>query len=323
MKKNKLILNSIILLITVNTFGQLTDGLKAYYPFGGNANDVSGQNNNGNFIGTPTLTSDRFGTADCAYAFPGNSTNYINIDYSTDFNIPETGAFSISLWFQGGTPDGGDFEILFGKENPLISPAPYDYHLALYDSNNPSFGSLYSPIVMSFTNHPNPDPNWHHVVSIYENKKWYIYEDNVLTASNITQTYGIFQSANNLVIGKYFTGKIDDIRFYDRVLSVSEINELYNLPGSCQNLSVDEERLANVFSVYPNPAKNVLHITSPGNAGENHIIYIYDITGREVLKKEAASGDTAVDISTLKEGIYLVKNKIGENIQTKLILKQN
>ena len=321
MKKKTLILNLIISIISINSFGQLTNGLKAYYTFGGNVDDISGQNNNGNFIGSPTLIADRFGNSNCAYEFPGNSTNYINVNYSSDFNIPTTGSFTISLWFQGGTPDIGDFEILFEKENPLVNPYPSDYHIGLYDGNNPSFGSLYSPIVMSFTNHPNPDPNWHHVVSVYDNKKWYIYEDNILTASNITQTYGIFQSTNNITIGKYFMGKLDDIRFYNRILTVSEINELYNLPSSCQSLSTYQASVLDNFSIYPNPAKNLITITSTKNDG-NHMIYIYDMTGREVMKFETSLEQTIVDIATLKEGIYLVKNKIGQRNQTKIFIKK-
>lgn len=322
MKKINLILNLILLLITINSFGQLTNGLKAYYPFGGNANDLSGQNNNGNLVGTPTLVSDRFGNSNCAYQFSGNSTDYININYSSDFNIPVTGQFSISLWVQGGTPDLGDFEVLFEKENPLVIPHHSDYHLALYDGNNPSFGSLYSPIVMSFIQSPNPDPNWHHVVSIYDDKKWYIFEDNVLSNTDITQTYGIYQSTNNITIGKRFMGKLDDIRFYDRILSVSEINEIYNLPGSCQNLSIKQDNISNNLSIYPNPAKNELHICSKNN-NENHTICLYDMTGREIVKVQTDSVETLIDVSDLTEGIYLVKDINRENIQSKLVLKKS
>jgi len=320
MKKTNSILNLILILITINSFGQLTTGLKAYYPFGGNVDDISGQNNNGNLIGMPTLVSDRFGNNNCAYQFPGNSTDYININYSSDFDIPVSGKFSISLWVQGGTPDLGDFEVLFEKENPLVTPHHSDYHLALYDGNSPSFGSLYSPIVMSFN--PNPDLNWHHVVSIYDNKKWYIYEDNILTDSDITQTYGIYQSTNNITIGKYFMGKLDDIRFYDRVLSITEINEIYNLPSSCQNLSIKEENISDNLSIFPNPVKNVLHVLSK-NISESHIIYIYDMTGREIVKIKTNLTETQIDISDLTEGIYLVKDINRENIQSKLVLKKS
>lgn len=309
----------VILLVSLNFYGQLTNGLKAHYSFAGSAADMSGQNNNGIIQGSLLLTSDRFGSSNCAYEFPGTSTDFINVNYSNDFNIPSTGAFSISLWFQGGTPNIGDFEILFQKENPMVNPHHSDYHLGLYDGNNPSFGSLYSPIVMASTSHPNPDPNWHHVVAIYDNKKWFIYQDNVLIESNITQTYGIYQSTNNITIGKYFMGKLDDIRFYDRVLTVSEITQLYNFGSDCQSLTIDEPSLTEHFTVYPNPATSVLHLKGTPN---NAVAYMIDLAGRIVLKKEITSEEENIDISSLNEGTYLITIVADKQSKTKLVIKQ-
>jgi len=54
-----------------------TDGLILYFPFNGNANDESGNGNNGTVYGA-TLTADRFGSASSAYDFNGVNA-YINI----------------------------------------------------------------------------------------------------------------------------------------------------------------------------------------------------------------------------------------------------
>jgi hypothetical protein len=54
-----------------------TNGLVAYYPFNGNANDASGNGNNG-VVNGATLTTDRFGDVGKAYSFDGNS-NYYNV----------------------------------------------------------------------------------------------------------------------------------------------------------------------------------------------------------------------------------------------------
>jgi hypothetical protein len=45
-----------------------TNGLVAYWPFSGNANDLSGNANNGTVSGA-TLTTDRFGNTNSAYSF--------------------------------------------------------------------------------------------------------------------------------------------------------------------------------------------------------------------------------------------------------------
>ena len=83
-----------------------------------------------------------------------------------------------------------------------------------------------------------------------------------------------------------------------------------------------EEFDENKFVIYPNPTKNILHISTKNN-NENSLIIIYDITGREVMKTKTSLEETIIDISNLKEGSYLVKNIIGGKIQSKLILKQN
>ena len=67
--------------LAVNGYSQsfLTNGLVAYYPFNGNANDASGNGNNGIFVpatsmtNVPTLTSNHFGVANSAYSFNSGS----------------------------------------------------------------------------------------------------------------------------------------------------------------------------------------------------------------------------------------------------------
>jgi len=54
-----------------------TDGLVGYWPFNGNANDESGNGNNGTVNGA-TLTSDRFGNSSKAFSFNGTN-NFINV----------------------------------------------------------------------------------------------------------------------------------------------------------------------------------------------------------------------------------------------------
>src|SRR5256885_16568574 len=69
-------------------------GLLAYYPFTGNANDASGNNNNPVF-NNATLTSDRFGNAGRAYSFNGID-NYMRIPNSPSLN--PANQISICVW---------------------------------------------------------------------------------------------------------------------------------------------------------------------------------------------------------------------------------
>ena len=79
-----------LLVCSGNILGQvnLDSGLVAYYPFNGNANDESSNNNHGTEMGA-ILTSDRFGNDSAAYEFNGTSS-YISIPNSPTLQSPST-----------------------------------------------------------------------------------------------------------------------------------------------------------------------------------------------------------------------------------------
>ena len=58
---------------------KLDSGLLAYYPFNGNANDATGQGNNGILMNNPQLTTDKSGNPNSAYYFDG-SADYIVVN---------------------------------------------------------------------------------------------------------------------------------------------------------------------------------------------------------------------------------------------------
>lgn len=92
----KRVLPLLLLFISNLCFGQvnLNFGLKAYYPFSGNASDVSGNNNNPVF-NNAILTSDRLGNANSAYHFNGTSS-YMKILNSPSLNT--TNKLSVCAW---------------------------------------------------------------------------------------------------------------------------------------------------------------------------------------------------------------------------------
>src|ERR1700721_3520704 len=79
-----------------NLLADLNTGLVAYYPFNGNANDASGNGNNGNVAGA-TLTADRFGNPNSAYSFNGKS-NYIRVPNSDSLQL--TNDFTLTAWIK-------------------------------------------------------------------------------------------------------------------------------------------------------------------------------------------------------------------------------
>ena len=95
MKTGVLTVCAVIFLFCGIANAKINDGLVAYYPFNGNANDESGNGHNG-VVNGAILTSDRFGNANKAYSFAGTDDD---IDLagtgSLDFL---TGGFSLVAW---------------------------------------------------------------------------------------------------------------------------------------------------------------------------------------------------------------------------------
>ena len=71
-----------------------SDGLVAYYPFDGNASDMSGNGNDGTVYGA-TLGTDRNGDANKAYSFDGN--DWIEVENHESFNFAANDPFTISV----------------------------------------------------------------------------------------------------------------------------------------------------------------------------------------------------------------------------------
>jgi len=76
-------------------WADLSDGLVAYYPFNGNANDESGNGNHGTVNGA-TLTEDLFENAESAYSFDGTNS-FIEVMDTPALRLNNTD-FTVSAW---------------------------------------------------------------------------------------------------------------------------------------------------------------------------------------------------------------------------------
>jgi hypothetical protein len=100
MKKSMFTAFALGLCLTANLMAQVpnyvpTNGLVGWWPFNGNANDESGNGNNGTVNGA-TLTTDRFGVANKAYSFDGVDDF---IEFGDIQSLNNSNAFSVSVFF--------------------------------------------------------------------------------------------------------------------------------------------------------------------------------------------------------------------------------
>jgi formylglycine-generating enzyme required for sulfatase activity len=237
----KVIIISLTLIFSLyeQTFADLNDGLVAYYPFKGNANDESGNGFNGLITGA-TLIADRFGNEDSAYFFDGID-DYIEIPDNENIDF-FAGNFSICFWVKK-LENSLDWDNCPGvqKWNNGSIPGTNEWSIGLCaggSKNYPSFGfennkadyriSSSEEIVVNY---------WYHLVGLRKDNQIMLYVNGKLKNSKDVGKISVNNFDSNLLIGKntslnIFTKAIfDDIRIYNRDLFEPEIRELYGLPN--------------------------------------------------------------------------------------------
>lgn len=240
-----LITSLLILVISFFTIAQssLDSGLVAFYPFNGNANDESGNANNPTFIGSGvTLTTDRFGSADKAYYFDGNTDSYIRIPAD---NFPTTDR-TISFWFYAEQLDNHPTPLSYGGDvcnNSVLMIINKGDYLNSY--------TVLSHCAANFISAPYSSPpinNWYYLTMTISGVTQKIFINGVLQETANTFSVPTFVTGKSAIFGAIlytdgntvydeptageFQGKLDDFRFYDHALSDAQVLQLYNNESS-------------------------------------------------------------------------------------------
>lgn len=220
----------------------INSGLIWCHNFNGHYNDLT---NNG-YDGTSYQTnfiSDRFGKPNSAIDFDGINS-YISINKLIPSSLP---SFSFSLWIKPGTNSGLGFILWEGDgacgndiflvitNNDLKPGANKNASLNGLTNNNEVYAAPTSII-----------NNWSHVVWVIEPTSSKIYLNGVLQKTTVTScngsgynypfSYGSKYDGGNMACGVgrqfYYKGAIDDVRFYNRAITSTEVSQLFNLESS-------------------------------------------------------------------------------------------
>jgi Leucine-rich repeat (LRR) protein len=202
------------------------NGLIAYYPFNGNANDESGNQNHA-IVNGATLTTDKDDNLNSAYSFDGLNS-YIEANIT---NYPLKGeSRSITGWFKAKTPLVSkelDFCLLnYGN----IADPNYWFKISFYrkgyldlqfdsktaESQENYFNDVWTFFALTFDDATN-------TYSLYING---VYKMGG-TADLYTNGVGNYFRIGRNKLNNYFEGKIDDIGIWNRVLSTKEISDLF------------------------------------------------------------------------------------------------
>ncbi len=197
-----------------------TDGLVAYYPFDGDAQDHSGNGNHGVVHGA-TLTT---GISGQAYLFDG--VDYIGLPNFNIFGGSE--GWSYSVWINSSEVNNRSTVIDFHGDKKL-----------LLDINNALLNARYkirnTTDVWRVLEYAISSSDWYSIVHTYSpTKGTELFVNGSSVGTDNVSGDGIDEeSTAKNKIGQYFdgsfqfAGKIDQVRIYNRALSAAEISALY------------------------------------------------------------------------------------------------
>jgi len=328
-----------------------TNGLVGWWPFNGNAIDESANTNDGTVNGA-TLTTDRFGNANKAYSFNGNS-NEILIPHNNSLNaLP----ISISVWFR--TSNQQQDKMLVNKYGCQTYNG-YSFNInnnkpSAYYYSNGSQNNVLNLDPLSINNLTLNDFQWHHGLLIIEADSSKIYIDNyqVINVPTSSGQLTLTNTVEDLHFAKYaygncggigqnyfYNGELDDIGIWNRALTPNEITGLYNANLCFQTITVTDTLLINTnltgfnpvtyqntIKIWPNPTND--HITiDNGNLANltGHQIKISNALGQQVFQSAITQQQFYVNMSTWGgNGIYFVNliNAQGVTIETRKIVLQ-
>ena len=280
------------------------NGLVGYWPFNGNANDVSGNGNNGTVNGA-TLTTDRFGNSNSAYNFDGGDDS-IHIG---QLNL--TSNYSISFWSNINNSQF-QYPIGFGVNQTNTVDLFKGYGIG-YSSSTPPCSGIGSSKYFVFDavstcnnfiecNNIINSSQWNQVVLSKNGNLVSIYINGILENSGTNLN---LQGILDLYFGvrtdlfAYFNGKLDDIGIWNRALTQQEITNLYNANQCFTNTTVTDTLIINVGQLsYNDPVTWANNITMAPNPASTQININFN------------------NITDLNGGTLKVINSLGQEVAT-------
>ena len=210
----------------------LSDGLVAYYPFNGNADDESGNGNNGTPHGEVSYVDGVIGNA---ASFDGIN-DYVRIAQSPTLNNLQT--MTLTYWIKYYKPVSGPGDVGATIGNGSDSPDPFVDGFFAYGHKDGIYhmlgkwGDAVAVNVPIDATKPLPEQEFTFVTFLVSEDRIKSYRNGELAEENDRDDRNISRPLEDWFVGQsgsnnyYLNGQIDDLRIYNRVLSEEEIKVL-------------------------------------------------------------------------------------------------
>lgn len=187
-----------------------------------------------------------------SHTFDGNSSTSgesISLGNPTNLGFEYTSPFSIAFWIK--TTSTAGIEVIINKSNNIRTTG---WSIWMNSGGNPVmdiFSASSVGLECDASSTSINDGNWHHVVCTYAGDgltiKIYVDGSAKTTANNGFSSVGSsILNSNNVMLGIYpagggdsFGGQLDDLRIYDRILSSTDVNDIYTAPKELKSILYD------------------------------------------------------------------------------------
>ena len=212
--------------------------LVGYWTFdegqGSTAYDYSGSGDNGSFVGSPVWQTSTCKLQGCI-DFTSTGANYVSVPATSSLDI--TNNLTISTWVKGNilSPSGGSVHLI-NKWNGTTYANYVLYYCGSACGSNDVF-RWYANIGGTWSNMNGYSPlistgTWNYISIVYSNNGAQMYWNGLPNGAPTSYGGGLLAtSSSNLNIGDDAAVQdfsIDDVRIYNRALSASEIQAMYN-----------------------------------------------------------------------------------------------
>ena len=246
MKNIKTLFATLILAFGIIFYAQaqtfLTNGLLAYYPFNGSANDASGNGNNATLAGNYQFVANGLGKM--AFEANGDASLYYSggghvllPTFSTNLNS----GFTLSVWAENempaAAPSAEEDYISFGTLDTgagwiSLNAGTPSVNYVIQIGSGPSQAYYFMPIsLQSYLN-----SGWKHLVLAYKPGSFacYFNGQNVFQTNVTFNLFPVAQAAinrhwwdNGSSSSARMSATYQNVRIYNRALSDSEVSQLY------------------------------------------------------------------------------------------------
>lgn len=292
--------------------------LIAYFPFDNDANDLSGNGNNG----IAAKVDFRSGGTGMVGVF-GKASSVIIPDNKT-FDFSSVGGVSIAVRVKQETRSDGYIIVKMGPGGI----ADDEYSLALTEDGHVKGGfienslnnkEVTSKTILNFD-------TWYDIILIWKRSgEISLYIDGELDTLTTSTVTSIQNTGFPLVIGDPDTlasnsmvGSMEDIYIYNRVLTGDEIAEftVYHKPTGLNPNSLDEDCI-----LYPNPVSEEVNISTSVKF-RNSEFRITDMNGKLLMTGRLDIENYRLDIGDFMPGLYNIRIDNGTKTISKKILKK-